>query len=71
MATENEAVGDDMVEIIATKKDIWPQNVESHFIALLGEELKKGNRHTTTLTRVVRKDIMEELKTKFGTEYTM
>lgn len=28
MKTENEVVGDDVVEIIATKKDIWPQNIE-------------------------------------------
>ena len=42
MTNKNETVGDDVVEIITTKKDIWPQNVESHFISLLEEEVKKG-----------------------------
>jgi len=52
MLDENEVVGDDMVEIPHTKKDIWSQNVESHFITLMEEEVKKGNRQTTTLTRL-------------------
>ena len=51
MANENEAVENDVVEIIITKKDIWPQNVESHFIALLEEEVNNGNRQTTTLIK--------------------
>lgn len=50
MASENKVVGDDVVEISTTKK-IWPQNIGSHFITLLEEEVKKGNKQTTTLTR--------------------
>ena len=52
MAFENEVVGDDMVEISTTKTDIWPQNIEYHFITLLEEKVNKGNRQTTTLTRL-------------------
>ncbi|KAG5034916.1 hypothetical protein JHK87_009826 [Glycine soja] len=40
MASENKVVGDDVVEISTTKK-IWPQNIGSHFITLLEEEVKK------------------------------
>ena len=43
MASENKVVGDDVVEISTTKK-IWPQNIGSHFITLLEEEVKKGNK---------------------------
>ncbi|KHN37446.1 hypothetical protein glysoja_047971 [Glycine soja] len=43
MLDENEVVGDDMVEIPHTKKDIWSQNVESHFITLMEEEVKKDD----------------------------
>jgi len=35
MADENEVVGDGVVEIPFAKKDIWQQNVESHFINLM------------------------------------
>ncbi|KAG5066224.1 hypothetical protein JHK86_009955 [Glycine max] len=41
MASENKVVGDDVVEISTTKK-IWPQNIGSHFITLLEEEVKKA-----------------------------
>jgi len=61
MADENEVVGDNVVEIPQTKKDVWPQNVESHFITLMEEEVKKGNRQTTTLTRLAWQHIKEEM----------
>jgi len=48
MTSENEVVGDKVVEISTTKKDIWPQNIESHFITLMVEEVIKDNMHTTT-----------------------
>ncbi|KAL5135098.1 hypothetical protein HKD37_03G008088 [Glycine soja] len=62
MADENEVVGDDVVEIPHTKKDTWPQNVESHFITLMEEEVKKGIRQTTTLTRSAWQHIKKEMK---------
>ncbi|KAL6532314.1 hypothetical protein OROGR_014284 [Orobanche gracilis] len=70
MANRNEDVGDEVVEITGPKKDIWPQNIESCFIGLMDEEVKKGNRQTTTLTRDAWRRIKEELKTQFGKEYT-
>ena len=60
-----------MIEITVTKKDIWAQNIESHFITLMEEEVKKGNRQTTTLTKSAWKHIREALKAKFGKEYSM
>lgn len=35
------------------------------------EEVKKGNRQTTTLTKLAWKHIREALKAKFGKEYSM
>ncbi|XP_057445119.1 L10-interacting MYB domain-containing protein-like isoform X3 [Lotus japonicus] len=52
------------------KKDIWPPNIESYFIGLMEEEVKKGNRQTTTLTRDAWRRIKEEMKIQFGKEYT-
>ncbi|KAK7251974.1 hypothetical protein RIF29_35615 [Crotalaria pallida] len=70
MANENEGVGDEGVEITGTKKDIWPATVESYFIGLMEEEVKKGNRQTTTLTKAAWRHIKEELKRSFRKEYT-
>lgn len=66
----NEDVGNDFAKIIRSKKDVWSSNVESYFITLMEEEVKKGNRRTTTLTKGAWRYIREELKRKFDREYT-
>ncbi|XP_057440266.1 uncharacterized protein LOC130732176 [Lotus japonicus] len=70
MANENEDVGDEVVEVTRCRKDIWPPNIESYFIGLMEEEVKKGNRQSTTLTRDAWRRIREEMKIQFGKEYT-
>ncbi|KAI4351057.1 hypothetical protein L6164_005444 [Bauhinia variegata] len=70
MTNENEDFGDEVVEVTGSKKDIWPPNVESYFIDLMEEEVRKGNRQTTTLTKAAWRHINIELKRKFGKEYT-
>ncbi|ONK67958.1 uncharacterized protein A4U43_C05F5620 [Asparagus officinalis] len=70
MSSENRDVNE-VVEISPSQGvGFWSENVELYFIDLMVEEVKKGNRHTTTFTRSSWKFMEHELKKKTGREYT-
>ncbi|CAN1186590.1 hypothetical protein LINPERHAP2_LOCUS38202, partial [Linum perenne] len=54
----NNSLGnDDCVEI--DEKDVWPEAVELELISLMVEEVKKGNRTTTTFSKTGWKTIQK------------
>ncbi|XP_020249398.1 uncharacterized protein LOC109826789 [Asparagus officinalis] len=65
-----EEIVEEVVEITPSQgAGTWPEEIELYFIDLMKEEVKKGNRHTTTFTRTSWKFIEDELKKKSGKEY--
>ena len=58
----------DCVEIDG--KDVWTDTVEMYLISLMIEEVKKGNKTTTTFSRKGWNTIREQLKAKFGKDYS-
>ena len=55
-------VDDDEVLEVDEAGGVWPKPMESFFICLMEEEVKKGNRQTTTFSKNAWKTIKEELK---------
>lgn len=62
--------GDDSVEIIDEKENIWGETNEQAFIELMIEEVKKGNRTTSTFSKTDWRNIIQGLKEKVGRDYT-
>ncbi|KAL2933926.1 L10-interacting MYB domain-containing protein [Bienertia sinuspersici] len=62
---------DEVVEIESTGGiGVWTEAIESYFIGLIEDEVKKGNRPTTTLTKPAWKFIKQKLKEKSGKDYS-
>ncbi|KNA16172.1 hypothetical protein SOVF_091330, partial [Spinacia oleracea] len=62
---------DDVVEIDAIGGvGVWNENIESYLISLIEEEVKKGNRPTTTLTKSAWKTVKQNLKEKSKKDYS-
>ncbi|CAN1242969.1 hypothetical protein LINPERPRIM_LOCUS5524 [Linum perenne] len=59
----NSQGNDDCVEIDG--KDVWPEAVELELISLMVEEVRKGNRTTTTFSKTGWKTIQKGLQDKF------
>ncbi|KAL2927674.1 L10-interacting MYB domain-containing protein [Bienertia sinuspersici] len=58
---------DEVVEIESTRGiGVWTEAIESYFIGLIEDEVKKGNIPTTTLTKPAWKFIKQKLKEKSG-----
>jgi len=65
---EIESQDSDFVEDTPVDK-VWPRKVESYFIELLAEEVKKGSKKTTTLSSSGWKTVKQALKEKFDKEF--
>ncbi|KAL2904215.1 L10-interacting MYB domain-containing protein [Bienertia sinuspersici] len=49
---------------------VWNENIESYLISLIEEEVKRGNRPTTTLTKQAWRTVKQKLKEKTKKEYS-
>ncbi|XP_038723795.1 L10-interacting MYB domain-containing protein-like isoform X2 [Tripterygium wilfordii] len=56
-------------EEIDEKDEVWSKQIENYLIELMVEEVKKGNRTTTTFSKSGWKAIKEGLKAKFDKDY--
>ncbi|KAL2900379.1 L10-interacting MYB domain-containing protein [Bienertia sinuspersici] len=62
---------DEVVEIESTGGvGVWNECIETYFIGLIEDEVKKGNRPTTTLTKPAWKFIRQKLKEKTKKDYS-
>ncbi|KAL2921820.1 L10-interacting MYB domain-containing protein [Bienertia sinuspersici] len=62
---------DEVVEIESTRgAGLWEEYIESYLIGLIEDEVKKGNRLTTTLTKPAWKFIRHKIKEKTTKEYS-
>ncbi|KAL2926490.1 L10-interacting MYB domain-containing protein [Bienertia sinuspersici] len=62
---------DEVVEIESTGGvGVWNECIEAYFIGLIEDEVKKGNRPTTTLTKPAWKFIRQKLKEKTKKDYS-
>ncbi|CAN1262619.1 L10-interacting MYB domain-containing protein [Linum perenne] len=68
VSMNNSQGNDDCVEIDG--KDVWPDAVELELISLMVEEVKKGNRTTTTFSKTGWKTIQKGLQDKFKKSWT-
>ncbi|KAL2938004.1 L10-interacting MYB domain-containing protein [Bienertia sinuspersici] len=56
---------DDVVEIESMRGvGVWNENIESYLISLMEEEVKRGNRPTTTLIKQAWRTVKQKLKEK-------
>ncbi|KAL2930437.1 L10-interacting MYB domain-containing protein [Bienertia sinuspersici] len=49
---------------------VWNESIESYLICLIEDEVKKGNRPTTTLTKPAWKFVRQKLKEKTNKDYS-
>lgn len=70
MSITNNESEDDVVELEPTGGvGVWNDAIESYFIELIEDEVKKGNRPTTTLTKPAWNFVKQKLKERTKKDY--